>query len=161
MTVAANVVIASTPSSGTLLPGQTVTLNVSSGKPKVPVPPIALGTEPYSQASAALTQAGFIGQETLQYSDTVPKNAVISVSPPSGTEVVIGSPIAVVVSQGPHMVTVPTTKGESVGAASQLLSSVGLNPTAVEGNPVNTVKNTNPAAGTRALYGSSVTIITS
>jgi serine/threonine protein kinase/beta-lactam-binding protein with PASTA domain len=161
MTVAANVVIANTPSSGTLLPGQAVTLNVSSGKPKVPVPPITLGTEPYSQASAALTQAGFIGQETLQYSDTVPKNAVISVNPPSGTEVVIGSPIAVAVSEGPHLVTIPTTKGQSVGAVSQQLSSLGFNVTEVKGNPLNAVKNTDPPAGTQALYGSSVTIITS
>jgi serine/threonine protein kinase len=160
MTVPADQVIANTPDSGTLLPGQSVTLQVSAGKPKVAVPPITLGTETYAQAAAALTQAGFTPQQTLQYDDTIPKNAVIQVNPPSGTEVTVGSTVAMVVSEGPHYVMIPPTKGQSVGEATQLLTSAGLNVAEVKGNPLNTVKGTEPPGGTQVLYGSAVTLVT-
>jgi beta-lactam-binding protein with PASTA domain len=160
MTVPADQVIANTPDSGTLLPGQRVTLQVSTGKPKVAVPPITLGTETYAQAAAALTQAGFTPQQTLQYDDTTPKNAVITVNPPSGTEVTVGSTVGVVVSEGPHYVMIPPTKGQSVGEATQLLTSAGLNVAEVKGNPLNTVKGTDPPAGTQVLYSSAVTLVT-
>jgi serine/threonine-protein kinase len=65
-----------------------------------------------------------------------------------------------VVSQGPHLVVIPSTKGESVGSATQQLSALGLNVSEVKGNPLDTVRSTDPPAGTQVHYGSSVTIVT-
>ena len=160
MSVPAGRVIGNTPDSGTLVPGQTVAIVVSTGKPQVAVPAIALGTESYADAAAALAKAGFTVHQGQDWSNTVPKGAVISVTPPSGTLVTIGGTVNVVVSQGPHYVAVPSVKDDSVGAASQALSAAGFNVAGVQGNPVNTVKGTDPPAGSQVLYGSSVTIVT-
>ena len=160
MTVPAGAVISSTPDSGTLLPGQSVALDVSTGKPTVAVPAIAVGTETYAAAAAALSQAGFAVNQTQDYDNTVPAGDVKSVSPPPGTQATVGSTITVVVSKGPHYVAVPSVKGDSVGDATQALSAAGFNVAGVQGNPVNTVKGTNPRSGSQVLYGTSVTIIT-
>ncbi|HWE54453.1 MAG TPA: PASTA domain-containing protein [Acidimicrobiales bacterium] len=160
MTVRAGSVISSSPDSGTLLPGQSVTIVESSGKPKVAIPPITLNAEPYTQAEAALKTAGFVPTETLQYNDTVKAGDVISVNPPSGTPTTMGSPVAVTVSKGPHYVSVPSTAGDSVGQAAQTLSNYGLQVGGVHGSPLNTVTGTSPGAGTQVLYGSSVEIDT-
>ena len=45
--------------------------------------------------------------ETTAYNDTVATGAVISTRPAAGTTVVVGSPVVVVVSKGPHLVAVP------------------------------------------------------
>lgn len=160
MTVPAGQVISNSPDTGTLLPGRAVTLVVSTGKPKVAVPSIAVGTETYAAAAAALRQAGFVVAETQNYDNTVKAGYVESVSPPPGTPVTVGGTITVAVSKGPHLVSVPSVKGDSVGAATQALSAAGFNVAGVQGNPVNTVQGTNPAAGATVLYGSSVTIVT-
>jgi beta-lactam-binding protein with PASTA domain/tRNA A-37 threonylcarbamoyl transferase component Bud32 len=160
MDIPAGSVVSSNPDSGTLVPGQTVALVVSTGKPKVPVPPVALNTETYTAAAAALTQAGLTVQQSQAYNNTVAVGVVVSVSPPSGTLIAVGSPVSVVVSKGPHYVVVPSTRDESVGAATQALEAAGFNVAGVQGNPVNTVMGTSPAAGTQALFGSSISIIT-
>lgn len=160
MTVPAGAVIRSTPDSGTLLPGQSVAITVSTGKPTKAVPAIAVGTEKYTDAAAALTQAGFVVNETQDYDNTVPAGDVTGVNPPPGTMATVGSTITVAVSKGPHYVNVPSVRGDSVGAASQALGAAGFNVAGVKGNPVNTVKGTDPAAGTQVLYGTSVTILT-
>ena len=160
MTVATGVVIGNSPSSGTLVPGQSVTLTVSKGKPQVPVPPITLNTEPFTQASSDLSKAGLAVAETQQYSNTVPAGDVMSVSPPPGTPVQVGSSVSVAVSKGPHYVNVPPTRNDSVGTADQILTAAGFTVSGVQGNPLNTVRGTDPPAGKQVLYGSSVVIIT-
>ena len=160
MTVTAGVVISNNPNHGTLVPGQTVTLVVSSGKPQVAVPAIVLNTETFAQANAALTSAGLTAKQDPQYSNTVPAGAVISVTPPSGTSVPVGNSVTVVVSKGPHYVNIPNVNGDSVGTADQVLTGEGFTVTGVQGNPVNTVKGTNPPAGRQVLYGSAVVILT-
>jgi serine/threonine-protein kinase len=160
MTVPAGAVISNSPNSGTLVPGRSVALVVSSGKPKVPVPPIALTTEPFAQAKAALAQAGLRVTEDLAYNNSVPAGSVISVSPPSGTQIQVGSPVNVVVSKGPHYVSVPGTVQDSVGTATQVLEAQGFQISGVQGNPLNTVKGTYPAGGSQVLYGSSIVILT-
>ncbi len=45
--------IKSTPDSGTLVPGRSVALVVSTGKPQVAVPALGLGTEPADRGSTA------------------------------------------------------------------------------------------------------------
>ena len=160
MTVASGVVISNSPASGTLVPGKSVTLTVSSGKPQVAVPPVALNSETFNQASTDLTKAGLTATQNQQYSNNVPAGVVMSVNPPSGTQVPVGSSVTVVVSKGPHYVNVPDTRNDSVGTADQVLTAAGFTVSGVQGNPVNTVKGTNPPAGAQVIYGSSIVIIT-
>jgi serine/threonine-protein kinase len=160
MTVARDLVISTDPSSGTIIPGQSMALVVSSGKPKVAVPAITLGSEPVAQAEAALKQVGLAYTATVTYSNTVPRNDVIAVSPASGAQAEIGSTVALTISQGPHYAIVPPTKDDSVGAATEALDAAGFNVTGVNGNPTNTVKGTDPPAGQQVLYGSSIVIVT-
>ncbi len=159
MTVAAGDVVSSSPSSGTLVPGQSVSIVVSSGKPQVAVPSLAAGASS-SAAQSALHAAGLAAAEIYDYSTTVPKGDVISLSPPSGSKVTVGSRVTVDVSLGPHYVTVPNLAGDSVGAAVQALSADGLGVAGTNGNPINSVTATSPASGTQVLYGSSVTLVT-
>ncbi len=160
MTVPAGSVISSTPGSGTLVPGQSVSLVVSTGKPQVTVPAVAVQTETYDQAAADLTKAGLVVARTDSYEDSIANGLVVSVTPPPGATVTIGSTVNLVVSKGPHYVAVPDVRGDSVGAASEKLGSLGFNVAGVQGNPVNTVTGTSPAGGTQALYGAQITIVT-
>lgn len=157
MTVPAGQVISYTPDSGTLLPGQTVTLVVSTGKPQVAVPPVSGG---FAQAQAALQAVGLAVTETQSYSDSVPSGQVISISPTAGTDVTVGSTITVNVSKGPHVVPVPDVTNDSVGAATQTLQNAGFTVSGVTGNPLGTVTRTSPAAGSVVHYGSAVQIFT-
>lgn len=159
MTVPAGEVISSSPDSGTLLPGQSVTLVVSAGKPKVGVPAIAAG-ETFAAYQQALTQLGLVGAQTQTYSNTVPQGDVISVNPAPATSVTVGTTVAVTVSQGPHMVSITDVSNTSVSQAAQELSNEGLSVSGVQGNPFSTVTGTNPPANTSVLYGSSVVLIT-
>jgi beta-lactam-binding protein with PASTA domain len=158
MTVGAGEVISYHPDSGTLLPGQTVTLVVSTGKPKVAVPAVS-GT--YAQAAATLQAQGLAAAEEQVYSDSVGAGQVVGTVPAAGTVTTVGSTVAVEVSKGPHLVAVPDVAGQSVGAATQALQAAGFSVSGVTGNPLGTVSRTSPAAGAEVLYGSSVQIFTS
>jgi serine/threonine-protein kinase len=158
MTVPSGSVISSTPNGGSLLPGQTVHLVVSTGKPTVAVPAVAGGS--LATAQASLAAAGLGISEQTAYSDTVPKGSVISTLPPAGAAATVGSPVTVVTSLGPHLVTIPDVAGDSVGAASQTLAAAGFQISGVTGNPIATVTSTAPAAGTLAHYGAAIQIVT-
>jgi serine/threonine-protein kinase len=158
MTVPAGNVISSTPNSGSLLPGQTVTLVVSTGKPTVTVP--NLGGDSFSSARSALAAVGLAASEQDQYNDNVPKGVVIGTIPAAGTAATVGSSVTVVVSLGPHLVVVPNVAGDSVGAASQSLSALGFQISGVTGNPIATVTSTAPVAGTLAHFGAPIQIVT-
>jgi len=159
MTVPAGDVISSKPSSGTLIPGQSVSIVVSSGKPKVAVPSLAAGATA-TAAQSALSAAGLTISEVSEYSNTVARGDVISLSPASGSTVTVGSQVTVTVSLGAHYVTVPNLAGDSVGAAVQALAADGLGVAGTNGNPINSVTATSPVAGTQVLYGSPVTLVT-
>lgn len=163
MSVAAGLVISSSPSSGTLLPGQAVNLVVSSGKPTVAVPALA-GTQAgqsFAAAQAALQAVGLTAVESDQFNDTVPKGQVIGSSPAAGVQATVGSRVTVLVSKGPDLVAVPTFSGQSGIAASQILAQDGFNVTGITGNPNKAVTSTSPAEGSMVPRGSNVQIITS
>ncbi len=161
MTVPAGAVISSNPNRGTLLPGQTVALVLSTGKPTVAVPALQ-GTSAGSltAARAALAAVGLTATEVDEYSNDVPAGQVIGTNPGAGTAVIVGTQVTVVVSKGPHLVLVPNVSGQSVGAASQLLSADGFAVSGVTGNPIATVTGTAPGGGALVRFGSAVQIIT-
>ena len=161
MTVAAGAVITSAPSGGTLVPGSAVSLTVSTGKPHVPVPGLpGASAASYTAASAVMNASGLQPIETFAYNNTIPKGAVILTQPPPATSVVVGSPVTVQVSLGPHLVAVPSVHGDSVTGAAQNLEAQGFSVSGVTGNPTSTVSGTSPSGGSEILYGSSVQIVT-
>jgi hypothetical protein len=97
-TVPAGDVISQSPGAGTShLKGDPVALVVSKGKEPRQVPNVVGSTR--TDAAAALSAQDFVVTVTGQYSDTVPRNTVISQNPGVSTQDK-GSAVALVVSQG-------------------------------------------------------------
>jgi len=115
-----------------------------------------------STAQKEITQAGLKYTVQKQPSATVPANIVISTSPPNGNVVPAGSNVVLVVSTGPKMVKVPPVKHDSVSQATATLKSAGFQVSVATDNnshgQPNTVVKQDPSAGTKAKFGSIVTI---
>jgi serine/threonine-protein kinase len=129
-TVKSGEVISTAPSSGTRLDkGKTVSLVVSRGVHMVSVPSVA-NLSP-SDAETKLTQAGFTfgPSPSMQYSASVPKGKTIGTDPAAGQSVKFGSPLTIIVSNGPPLVNVPTlTSNETFADYSSALAAVKLKP---------------------------------
>ncbi|HUJ65560.1 MAG TPA: PASTA domain-containing protein [Acidimicrobiales bacterium] len=161
LTVPAGSVISSSPDQGTLLPGQSVSLVVSTGKPIVAVPALSpASSASFAAAQAALAAVGLTAVPVSQFSSTVPKGQVIATVPPAGSAVRVGSSVTVEVSKGPQMVAVPNVTQDSVSEATATLEAAGFSVSGVTGNPTATVTGTSPPEGTLLVIHSSVQIIT-
>jgi eukaryotic-like serine/threonine-protein kinase len=112
------------------------------------------------QVTGALRALGLEVDRSSESSETVEAGLVLRVQPAGGNEVPRGSTVAIVVSSGPPLVTVPDVRGQSSAAAAQQLQGSGLTVSGTQGSPANNVTGTNPAAGQRVRPGTSVTIIT-
>jgi serine/threonine-protein kinase len=139
--------------------GQGVDLTVSLGVHMVTVPDGLVGLT-QADAKRALAAVGLkVGQVVPQNSDQ-PAGQVLSVNPPSGQQVPIGSGVQLVVSNG--RVQVPKVVGMTVDQATQALQQAGfqvkLNPDTSPGDAH--VVSQDPAAGSYAQYGSTVTLQT-
>src|SRR5262249_23715338 len=121
-TVPSGSVISQNPAAGTqVVVGSTVALVVSSGPPQVAVPNVVGLTQ--AAAATAITNAGLtVGAITTASSTTVPSGSVISQNPTSGTQVVTGSAVALVVSTGPPKVATPNVVGLTQTAASAAIT---------------------------------------
>jgi serine/threonine-protein kinase len=138
--------------------GGTVTIWVSTGKPKVKVPDVK--GQQWPQAQQALTQAGFKPKEYI-----VPGNKrgqVTATSPPAGTALAKGSTVRVNVMSGPAKATVPNVIGENVSQATAALHAAGFNVnvagTVNSEQAQNSVVSQNPQPGSTATKGSTVNI---
>jgi beta-lactam-binding protein with PASTA domain len=139
--------------------GATIAIAVSKGKPPVPVPAVA-GDGSYTQAAASLQAVGLAATEVQTYSTTVPAGHVVGTSPAAGTTVTVGSTVKVVVSKGPQVVTVPTTSGMTVQAATNALQQAGLTVGAVYGPAGGHVFTSVPPAGQQLTRGTPVAVYT-
>ncbi len=118
-------------------------------------------------ASTAITGAGLVvGVVTQEFSVTVVSGSIISQDPVAGTLVAPGSTVALTVSKGPQPQSVPDLVGQTQAAASTAITGAGLtvgtitqefSATVASG----TVISQNPAAGTSAAPGSSVSLTVS
>jgi serine/threonine-protein kinase len=106
-------------------------------------------------------------QTSLQSHPTYPVGAVISTNPGGGASVEAGSNVAVVLSTGPEMVTVPSVVGQSFDAANGTLSGLGLtvsrqDSAPAEGAPeAGTVTGQSPSPGSSVAAGSTITLTVS
>jgi serine/threonine-protein kinase len=146
---------------GRLPKGSQVDVVVSSGPPTVAVPDIAHAARSFADAAAVLQSQGLSAVEDDQFSDSVPKGAIIATNPPAGARAPIGSAVTVTVSKGPDLVAVPNVQSLSVDAATRALEAQGFTVSGVAGAPDRPVSFTSPVARALVKRGSAVRLYTS
>jgi serine/threonine-protein kinase len=156
-TVAKDVVLGTTPAAAVkAVPETTVKLIVSDGPAPIAVPDVSGKT--YDAAAQLLVAAKFQPVRRDVFSSTVPSGTTVGSDPAAGTKAPRDSQVAVLVSKGPEMVTVPNTIGMTIDAASQALAAVGLNPDVQNYQAGRHVRAQDPGAGASVKKGSTVTL---
>ena len=136
---------------------------VSSSGSNYAVPSVV--GEPLAKAQQDIVSAHLIPRVVHGSSTTIPRNDVISTTPPAGTQVPKNSTVTLLVSTGAGKVTVPNVIGETGAAAQSQLQGLGLlvleksAPNSTQ--PSGTVVRQDPAANTQVPRGSTVTIFIS
>ncbi len=163
-TIPAGAVISQNPAAATEQPGGTaVALTVSLGPQPVPVPDVVGMTQ--SAAESAITGATLaVGTITQGYSPTVPVGSVISESPVAGTLAVPGTPVNLVISLGPHYVTVPDVTNLAQASAQAALTTALLTTGTISNQqsitvPAGAVISQNPLAGASVVEGTPVALV--
>lgn len=157
-------VVGTDPAAGArVLKGSTVAILVSSGKPEVPRFHSGQDVQSVDQA---IRDQGLIPVESGEIASTAPKGSVAQLDPAPGTVLPAGAAVKVFRSKGSVQVTLPDVSGKSVDEAKAELQSVGITvqDTRTQFDArvrADQVIGTDPAAGTTALSGSSVTLIVS
>ena len=161
-TLAAGLVYAQSPVEGiTLKAHGKIDIRVSSGVGKVIVPSALVGLS-QSDAVAAIQNAGLKVGKLIPSDTTGVAGTVLSVNPPSGTQVDAGSPVDITFVSGSQ--TVPNVKGKNKTDALSLLQAQGFNVTVIQQpdvTPVDTVIAQDPKGNTKLANGSTVTITVS
>ncbi|MBI0086213.1 MULTISPECIES: protein kinase domain-containing protein [Bifidobacterium] len=126
-----------------------VSLVLSKGRMPVAMPDI-IG-KARDDAKAALEALRLKVNYSEDWSDTVPRNQVISASHQAQEQLHWGDAVNVVISKGPQSITMPDVKGKSQDEATQILQRYGLkvNISAPLGNLTHTVRIQDPNPGTR------------
>ena len=161
------------PQAGTQYPvGGGVTLILSSGAPLVTVPDVTNLTE--ADAKNTLENRGFVVDTSRQPSSNVPAGSVVSQAPSGGSSEPSGSIVTIVVATAPPQstvtappqstVTVPNVGGDSEAAATNALTSAGLQITiqtqsTSQQSKDGIVLSQNPGGGTSAKKGTTVTVV--
>lgn len=104
--------------------GAKVTLAVSKGQQMGQVP-IVTGMA-RDEAERAVENAGFTVGDVSEEPSNQPLGAVIGTRPAAGTSMPMPSPVSLIVSAGPTVVTTPDVVGRNFSEAQLLLAQVGL-----------------------------------
>ncbi|MDG4788819.1 Stk1 family PASTA domain-containing Ser/Thr kinase [Micromonospora sp. WMMD1102] len=105
--------------------GGTITLTLSLGPERFPVPDVVGKTLDLAQLdleNASLVMA----RGTDRYDDNLPEGVVIATSPKVGTEVKPGDKITVIVSKGKAPISVPVLVGKNINEARNIVRDLGL-----------------------------------
>lgn len=157
-------VVGTDPAAGTReQKGSTVAILVSSGQPKVPQ--FRSGQDVQS-VEQAIRDQDLVPVEGGEIASTAAKGTVAQLDPAPGTAMPSGAEVKVFSSKGSYPVTLPDLSGKSADDAKAELQSLGITVQDTRsqfdaGLKANQVIGTDPAAGTTALSGSSVTLIVS
>lgn len=135
-----------------------INLLISKGPEPVAIPEVV--GKKLVGATAELTAVGLEPTITREYSETVAKGRVLSVTPTAGTTVNSGTGVQLLVSDGPPPVVVPKLIDMRRSDAVAALRKLGLKAKVIAGQatPLNRVYSQNPAPGTEIPKGSTVTI---
>lgn len=167
--VAAGIVIRQNPESGAKLKQDgVVRLVISKGSNKVAVPDILGQSSNYAESK--LKEAGLNGDRQPDvYSFSVSEGNIVSQDPAPGSQVQKSSAVKYVVSKGPEpakKVDIPDVTTLTTGQATDSLSAAGLKLGNVTEQfhgamPAGQIISQNPAAGSKAKEGSSVSVVVS
>ncbi|WP_225824282.1 Stk1 family PASTA domain-containing Ser/Thr kinase [Streptomyces naphthomycinicus] len=142
--------------------GDTVTLVVSKGAPKVAVPSV-LG-QSFTDAKATLEGDKYqFNVEKTEKISTEEPGTVLEQNPDLGKEVEKGTTITLTVAKAEEKITVPDVTGKSCDEAKAELQAKGLVPSCSD-TPVTDpaqdgkVQSTNPAAGQQVVKNTTVSI---
>ncbi|TAL14781.1 MAG: Stk1 family PASTA domain-containing Ser/Thr kinase [Frankiales bacterium] len=153
---ASGTVLSSSPASGEKLkPGTRVALVVSKGPELLAVPDV-VGKD-RAAAEKALADAGFGAAVTEVFSDTVKRGVVVAQDPATG-RAPRDSAVALQVSKGPQLITVPDVVGDRVRDAEARLEALGLRVRVNRIPGPGIVRSTDPRAGEQVRKGSTVTL---
>jgi serine/threonine-protein kinase len=144
------------PSPGNAPRDSAVKVIVSNGPAPVAVPDVTGKT--FEEAVQILGDKRFSAARHDEFNDLVPVGVVIRTDPPAGNEAPRDSEVAVFVSKGPEIVTVPPVVGVTVEEASARLAAVGLTPDVQNYGPGKVVRASDPAEGAQLPKGSEVTL---
>lgn len=141
--------------------GTTITLHLSRGPETVTVPDVS-GEKVHAATVALRKQNLTVDGEKQAYSTIVSRGDVIRTNPAAGTTIHAGKGVLLVVSQGPQPVDVPNVAGKTYDEAVSMLSAVHLRAQRrdvySDTVPDGRVVDTQPAAGTTAHVGDSITV---
>ena len=140
--------------------GETVSLVLSTGAPKVLVPDVTGLT--FATAQSQLQAKGFKVEQKTEESDR-PEGVVISQDPTGDQEVEKGSTITLTVSKPVERVPVPDVLNKTCEEATAQLQASGLKASCTQAdttdpNQIDKVFEISPAAGTPVEKGSTVTL---
>ena len=119
------------------------------------------------QATDSLEAVGFPRWDLREeHNDSVTQNRVIATDPAAGTQAITDSAVALRVSLGPSLVTVPPVENTAFMDAISLLDKSGLTPTALSVQnhgsiPENYAIRTDPGAGAEVPETADLTLIVS
>jgi serine/threonine-protein kinase len=155
-------VIEQSPRAGALTSGRRITFVVSTGPPDVAVPAI-VGRRWAEEAEPTLKGGGWLYETKEAYHDTQPAGVVLEVNPAPGTSVPPDTKLVVTVSKGHAPVDVPDVSTRPYDEAVEALEAAGFSVTRGPDEFSSTVDKgdvvrTDPAAGTPAPYGGTITV---
>ena len=142
--------------------GLKVTLVVSAGPPKIPVPDVSGLDVPLAQR--LVSAAGLTVSQVESVQAAAPRGKAMLTRPPAGTVLAPGAGLALVVSRGAPTISVPDLLGMSIADARTRLELDGLQlgtptrRTTTDGAP-GTIIAQRPAAGTLASAGTVVDVV--
>ncbi len=144
--------------------GSVITIRVSSGAKKIPVPDVEGRSE--SNAKKTLVNSGFKVTVKEEYSDKVSEGNVISQTPSGGDRAEKESTVTIVVSKGSNQVSVPSLTNYTQSEASRQLSNMGLSLGSVSSDYSDSIRkgyvmSQSVSEGTRVKRGTSVNIVIS
>jgi beta-lactam-binding protein with PASTA domain/predicted Ser/Thr protein kinase len=140
--------------------GTRVTINVSQGARPLTIPSVV--GQPYESAESALQGAGFkVARQNVDSDE--PAGTVVDQQPPGGGTAPQGTTITLSVSRGPTQSQVPNVEGAAEADAVQTLEAAGFEVNVQREDTDDPALNgfvlrQDPAGGTRAAQGSTVTI---
>ncbi|MEU8297238.1 Stk1 family PASTA domain-containing Ser/Thr kinase [Micromonospora sp. NPDC048909] len=145
-------------SAARIVKGSTITLTLSLGPERFPVPDV-VGKE-FELAEADLLNAKLVvAKGTARYDDSLPAGVVIDTNPKVGAEVKPGAKVTVILSKGRAPISVPNLVGKSLTDARTALTQLGL--VVVENykdsdKPKDEILGQSPADGTGVEKGTQV-----
>ncbi|WP_320067103.1 Stk1 family PASTA domain-containing Ser/Thr kinase [Micromonospora sp. RTGN7] len=121
-------VVGQTPASAArILKGGTITLTLSLGPERFPVPDVV--GKAFDLAEADLLNVKLVvAKGTPRYDDNLPEGVVVDTNPKVGAEVKPGEKVTVILSKGKAPISVPLLVGKNINEARAALAQLGLVP---------------------------------